>query len=113
MPELIDSNNFVNFEISSLHLDSRNVKAGSVFFAIKGTHLNGIDFIEEARSKGAKLIVSDEESKSEIKKCRCLDSLGKMTNCFVWTRHVALFGHDTSSCLERTHCPVWKGHCRV
>ena len=60
MPELIGSNNFVNFEISSLHLDSRDVKEGSVFFAIKGTNLNGIDFIKEARSKGAKLIISEE-----------------------------------------------------
>ena len=46
MPELIGSNNFVNFEISSLHLDSRDVKEGGVFFAIKGTNLNGIEFIE-------------------------------------------------------------------
>jgi len=60
MPELIGSNNFVNFEISSLHLDSREVKEGSVFFAMKGTSLNGTDFIEEARSKGAKLIISEE-----------------------------------------------------
>ena len=60
MPELIGSNNFINCEISSLHLDSRDVKEGSVFFALKGTNLNGIDFIEEARSKGAKLIISEE-----------------------------------------------------
>ncbi len=60
MPELIGSNNFVNCEISSLHLDSRDVKEGGVFFAIKGRNLNGMDFIEEARSKGAKLIVSEE-----------------------------------------------------
>ena len=60
MPELIGSNNFVNFEISSLHLDSRDVKEGGVFFAIKGTNLNGIDFIEEAKSKGAKLIITEE-----------------------------------------------------
>ena len=60
MPELIGSDNFVNCEISSLHLDSRDVKEGGVFFAIKGTNLNGMDFIEEARSKGAKLIVSEE-----------------------------------------------------
>ena len=61
MPELVGSNNFVNCEISSLHIDSRDVKEGSVFFAIKGTNLNGIDFIEEARSKGAKLIISEEK----------------------------------------------------
>ena len=52
MPEFINSNNFVNCEISSLHLDSREVKKEGVFFAIKGSNLNGIDFIEEAKSRG-------------------------------------------------------------
>jgi len=60
MPELVSSNNFVNCEISSLHLDSRDVKVGGVFFALKGKKQNGIDFIEEARSNGAKLIISEE-----------------------------------------------------
>ena len=31
MPELVSSINFVNCEISSLHLDSRDVREGSVF----------------------------------------------------------------------------------
>ena len=84
MPELIDSNNFVNFEISSLHLDSRNVKEGSVFFAIKGTHLNGIDFIDEARSKGAKLIISEELiNNKDVVHCENLKELiGKFASRF-------------------------------
>jgi len=60
MPELVNSKNFVNCEISSLHLDSREVKEGGVFFAIKGKNLNGIDFIEEAKSNGANLVISEE-----------------------------------------------------
>ncbi len=84
MPELIASNNFVNFAISSLHLDSRDVKEGSVFFAIKGTHLNGIDFIDEARSKGAKLIISEELiNNQDVVHCENLKELiGKFASRF-------------------------------
>ena len=35
MPELVRSTNFKNCKITSLHLDSREVKKGGVFFAIK------------------------------------------------------------------------------
>ena len=84
MPELVGSNNFVNCEISSLHLDSRDVKEGSVFFAIKGKNLNGIDFIEEARSKGAKLIISEELiSDKDVVHCNNLkEFLGKFASRF-------------------------------
>ena len=56
MPELVRSTNFKNCKITSLHLDSREVKKGGVFFAMKGKNLSGIDYIEEAKSKGAELI---------------------------------------------------------
>ena len=84
MPELISSDNFVNCEISSLHLDSRDVKEGGVFFAIKGRNLNGMDFIEEARSKGAKLIVSEELiNDNDVVHCNNLkEFLGKFASRF-------------------------------
>ncbi len=84
MPELIDSNNFVNSEVSSLHLDSRDVKEGSVFFAIKGKNLNGIDFIEEARSKGASLIISEEliDDKGVVHCDNLKELLGKFASRF-------------------------------
>ncbi len=84
MPELIGCKNFVNCEISSLHLDSRDVKDGSVFFAIKGTNLNGIDFIEEARLKGAKLIISQEliDNKDVVHCDNIKELLGKFASRF-------------------------------
>ena len=84
MPELIGSNNFVNCEISSLHLDSRDVKEGSVFFALKGKNQNGIDFIEEAKSKGAKLIISEELiNDNDVVHCNNLkEFLGKFASRF-------------------------------
>ena len=60
LPELVNLDNFVDCEISSLHLDSREVKKGGLFIAIKGKDLNGKDFIEEAKSKGASFIISEE-----------------------------------------------------
>ncbi len=84
MPELINSNNFINCEVSSVHLDSREVKDGGVFFAIKGKHLNGIDFIQEARLKGAKLIISEESVKDkDVVHCINLKQLlGKFASRF-------------------------------
>jgi len=59
LSELKKLKNFRNIEISSIHLDSREVKQGSIFFAIKGNKLNGNDFISIALDRGASLIVSD------------------------------------------------------
>ena len=84
MPELINSDNFINCEISGLHLDSREVKEGSVFFAIKGKNLNGKDFIKEAKSKGANLIISEElVNDNTVIHCNNLkELLGKFTSRF-------------------------------
>ena len=84
MPELVRSTNFKNCKITSLHLDSREVKKGGVFFAMKGKNLSGIDFIEEAKSKGAELIISEELVKDkEVIHCSDLKQLlGKFSTRF-------------------------------
>ena len=84
MPELVDLSNFVDCEVSSLHLDSREVKDGGVFFAVKGINQNGMDFIQEAKSKGAKLIISEElvEDSSVIHCSNLKKLLGKFTSRF-------------------------------
>jgi UDP-N-acetylmuramoyl-L-alanyl-D-glutamate--2,6-diaminopimelate ligase len=46
-------------EVKSLHIDSRTVAAGSCFIALKGTTVNGNDFIDAAITKGAVAIVTD------------------------------------------------------
>ena len=45
-------------KISGLSLDSRNVRSGNLFFALKGSRLNGNNYIKEAIKNGAKIIVS-------------------------------------------------------
>lgn len=47
-------------EGARLTLDSRNVRPGDVFFAVKGTHTDGRDFIEKACTLGASCIVAEE-----------------------------------------------------
>ena len=42
-----------NLPVSSIHIDSREVQAGSVFVAIKGVATDGHQFIETAIQKGA------------------------------------------------------------
>ena len=44
--------------------DSRNIVPGCVFIAIKGTNLNGEEFIEEAIKKGAAYVVVSKHYKS-------------------------------------------------
>lgn len=49
-------------DITSIAYDSRKVKSGSLFVAIKGYNVNGNDFIEQAISYGAKAVVTDDET---------------------------------------------------
>ncbi|MEE9437545.1 MAG: UDP-N-acetylmuramoyl-L-alanyl-D-glutamate--2,6-diaminopimelate ligase [Saprospiraceae bacterium] len=46
-----------NREINNLHLDSRKIEDGDVYFAIKGYATDGHDYIESAIERGAKVIV--------------------------------------------------------
>ncbi|WP_460217889.1 UDP-N-acetylmuramoyl-L-alanyl-D-glutamate--2,6-diaminopimelate ligase [Psychroserpens sp. MEBiC05023] len=46
-------------EVNALHFDSRQVSNGDVFVAIKGTVVDGHEFIEKAITNGAKAIVCE------------------------------------------------------
>lgn len=49
-------------EISGLSYDSRNVKQGNIFFAVKGLISDGNKFINEAVEKGAVIVFTDDEN---------------------------------------------------
>lgn len=49
-----------NVEISSLEFDSRKVEKGTAFFALRGTHTDGHQYIPTAIEKGASAIVCEE-----------------------------------------------------
>ena len=57
-----------NPEICGVSANSRNVKRGYLFFAIKGIHTNGEIYINDAVKKGAAAIVS--QNSKILKKCK-------------------------------------------
>lgn len=59
---IYDSNLYNDVDISGLTLDSREVKPGDLFFACKGTQLDGRDYIDDAIKNGAAAILSEVES---------------------------------------------------
>ena len=54
---------FEHIDVSSISCDSRNVVKGDMYVALKGAMYDGHDFIEEAISKGASIIVMSQDSK--------------------------------------------------
>jgi UDP-N-acetylmuramoyl-L-alanyl-D-glutamate--2,6-diaminopimelate ligase len=52
-------------DISNLTLDSRSVKKNTLFFAVKGTHLDGRQYIQNAISQGAVAVLVDADSDNE------------------------------------------------
>ena len=50
-------------DAKGISFDSRKVKKGDVFFAIKGNKTSGVKFIKEALKKGASIIVVNKSTK--------------------------------------------------
>ena len=48
-----------NIEVTGLYIDSRLVKTGACFIALKGTKTDGLEFIESAIEKGAVAIICE------------------------------------------------------
>ena len=57
------SKNYQKIRVRGICFDSRKVKKDYIFFAIKGQQTSGINFINEAISKGASVIISDKSVK--------------------------------------------------
>ena len=49
-------------KIEGLAIDSRRVKKNFIFFALKGSNLNGENYISEAIRKGAKIVICSKKS---------------------------------------------------
>ncbi len=62
---LSDVNGDTSVPIEDITFDSREVKKGSLFIAVKGTQVDGHRFIPEALERGASAILSEEEWSSE------------------------------------------------
>ena len=57
------SKDYQKIHVRGISFDSRKVKKGDIFFAIKGNQTSGIKFINEAISKGASVIISSKKVK--------------------------------------------------
>lgn len=55
--KVIDYQGDMNISFEKLHFDSRRVKKGDVFIAVKGTQVDGHQFIEKAVQQGAVAII--------------------------------------------------------
>ncbi|MFA7360135.1 MAG: UDP-N-acetylmuramoyl-L-alanyl-D-glutamate--2,6-diaminopimelate ligase [Candidatus Kapaibacterium sp.] len=51
----------IDFEVQGLSLDSRNIRKGYIFFSIKGNKADGRQFLEQAVSNGAELIITESD----------------------------------------------------
>ncbi|MEE9316582.1 MAG: Mur ligase family protein, partial [bacterium] len=54
-------------EISGVSIDSRTIKKGEIFFALKGERFDGHDFLQEAIDKGVKAAVISKKKKITTK----------------------------------------------
>ncbi|MBR2322005.1 MAG: UDP-N-acetylmuramoyl-L-alanyl-D-glutamate--2,6-diaminopimelate ligase [Clostridia bacterium] len=64
--KIIDKINYFDCEIDELSLSSKEVFSKSLFFAVKGNNTDGNLYIDEAISRGAKVIVSSKKSDRKI-----------------------------------------------
>ena len=55
-----------NINVHGISFDSRKVKRGDIFFAIKGRKTSGIKFINDAILKGASVVINEEKFKLTI-----------------------------------------------
>jgi UDP-N-acetylmuramoyl-L-alanyl-D-glutamate--2,6-diaminopimelate ligase len=55
-----------DLEIDNLELDSRDVVSGTLFFAVKGEHFDGTQFISNAIERGAVAILVESPSKAVV-----------------------------------------------
>ena len=60
--------NLKKLKIKGLALNSREVKKGFIFFAVKGNQTNGENYINEAIKNGAIVIICSKSCKFESKK---------------------------------------------
>ena len=75
-------------EISGVNIDSRKIKEGHLFVAIKGTQVDGHQFIPKALSLGAKSVLCEDMPEEKIEGVTYIqvasteDAVGKVATLF-------------------------------
>ena len=60
------SDEILNHNVRGISGNSKNIENDFIFVAIKGTHFDGSDFINEARQNGAFLIITDKSDDQTV-----------------------------------------------
>ena len=87
---------------NSVSIDTRNIKANDIFFAIKGLNFDGNKFANQAIKNGASLVVSDDLEISKISDkiiyvndtIKTLQELAKFHRKFIETKIIAITGSN-------------------
>ena len=86
--KILAANGQLDIKVESLQFDSRKVKRGDVFIAIRGTQADGHDFISSAVAQGAAAVVAEllpESLPAQVTGVQVADSakaLGKMASLY-------------------------------
>lgn len=57
----LEIENFIDFDVKSIETDSRIINKDGIFIAIDGNTTNGINFVNQAKENGARVIVISDE----------------------------------------------------
>ena len=98
--------------VKALRFDSREVQPGDVFFARRGVHLDGRDFIDDAVAAGAVAVVYEAESSAEVRSLagrrdqslagrRDQSLAGRRDQSLAGSRAVGIVVPDVATCLGR------------
>ena len=72
--EYVGDESLKNTKITSVERDSRQVKNGSLFLAIKGERVDGHDFIEKCFAQGAVCALCEKAPENATKPCIVVSS---------------------------------------
>ncbi len=76
--EIYNNNNLGNEPFNGVAIDSRTTKFGDLFFAIRGTNVDGHNFLADAISNGATAVVVDKKFFSDVKKIKSNSKFKKL-----------------------------------
>ena len=76
---------FLNVEVLGISSDSRTLRQGEIFVAVRGLHSDGNDFCDVAKHKGAVLIVSEQEVEGGLRVPNARAALARLWSA--WYRH--------------------------
>ena len=106
---------------NSVSIDTRNIKANDIFFAIKGLNFDGNKFANQAIKNGASLVVSDDLEISKISDkiiyvndtIKTLQELAKFHRKFIETKIIAITGSNGKTTSKELMLNVLSKHYKT